>query len=304
MRRYGGDRRLVLPLLLIVIGVLFLVGNFGLFDRVAFWRLEDLWPLLLVLIGGLLVINRLLAPQPARLASLGLLAILVIIAATYIATSPAVSGSGSLDLKGPVGSLSKAQLELEFGASTVELHAASLGDDLFQAHFEYGRGEPAPTATLDREKGILTIQQKGRFNPFVFSGSHHDRLDLRLNGRLAWTVRISGGASQMTLDLSQGHVAGVRISGGASVMDLTLPAPQGTVRVEISGGAGQMHIRTASGSAARINVTGGLGSLTVNDSHEAGVGQLSLETPGYGSATDRYDIQITGGASAVTLDTR
>jgi cell wall-active antibiotic response 4TMS protein YvqF len=303
MRRYGNDRRLIFPLLLILVGLLFLLGNFGLFDRFALWRVGDLWPLLLVLIGGLLVINRLLAPQPAQLASLGLVAILVIVAAAYVLAYP-VAGGGSLDLNGPVGSLSRAQLNLEFGASGVEVRAVPLGDDLYRAHFDYSPGEPAPTATLDRERGTVTIQQNPHFNPFGFSGSHRDHVVLRLNARLPWTIHVTGGASQMTLDLGEGHVAGVQISGGASQMDLTLPAPQGTIRIEISGGASQMHIRAASGSAARISITGGVGTLNVNGSSQAGIGQLDWETPSYASATDRYDIQMTGGASTVTLDTR
>ena len=303
MRRYGGDRRVVFPLLLILIGVLFLLGNFGFFDRIALWRLGDLWPLLLVLIGGLLIVNRLLAPQPARLASLGLVAILVIVGAAYLLASP-VSGGGSQDFKAPLGTLEKAELSLEFGATTVDVHTDALGDDLFQAHFEYSPGEPPPTATVDRGTGMVTLRQNPHFNPFAISGSHHDRVVVRLNNRVPWKVRISGGASQMGLNLSNGKVTGVGISGGASQMDVTLPAPHGTVRVAISGGASQMHIRTASGTAARITVTGGVGTLQVNDSRQTGVGQLTLATPGYDSTADRYDIQITGGASDVTLDTR
>ena len=303
MRRYGGDRRIVFPLLLILIGVLFLLGNFGLLDRIALWRLGDLWPLLLVLIGGLLIVNRLLAPQPARLASLGLVAILVIVGAAYLLAYP-VSGGGSKDFKASAGTLEKAELVLEFGATSVDVHTESLGDDLFRAHFDYSPGEPAPTAAVDREAGMVTLRQNPHLNPFAFSGSRHDRVAVRLSDRVPWKIRISGGASQMTLDLSHGQVTSVGISGGASQMDLTLPAPHGTVRVAISGGASQMHIRTASGTAARITVTGGVGTLQVNDSRQTGVGQLTLATPGYDSTADRYDIQITGGASDVTLDTR
>lgn len=302
MRRYGSDRRVALPLLLILIGLLFLAGNFGLFDRLSLWRLGDLWPLLLVLIGGLLIINRLLAPQPAQLASLALLAVLLIVSAAYVVAYPVTRG-GSLDLRGSLGHLSKSQLVLDFGADTVTVNASALGDDLYQAHFEYSPGEPAPTASLDRETGTLTVQQNVHFNPFGFSGSHRDRVALKLNDHIPWTIRINGGASQMTVDLGQGHLVGVQISGGANQMDLTLPAPQGSVRVEISGGASQMHIRAASGSAARISVTGGVGTLDVNGSHQTGIGRVEWESPGYGSASDRYDIAITGGASVVTLDT-
>jgi hypothetical protein len=303
MRRYGGDRRIVLPLLLILIGVLFLLGNFGFLDRIALWRLGDLWPLLLVLIGGLLIINRLLAPQPARLASMALVALLVIMGSAYLLAYP-VSGGGLQDFKASVGSLEKAELSLEFGATALDVNTESLADDLFRAHFQYSPGEPAPTGTVDRETGTVTLRQNPHMNPFAISGSRHDRVAVRLNDRVTWKVRISGGASQMGLNLSTGRVSGVEISGGASQMDLTLPAPHGTVRVAISGGASQMHIRCASGTPARITVTGGVGTLQVNDSRQTGVGQLTLATPGYESTADRYDIQITGGASAVTLDTR
>src|SRR5712692_2227519 len=161
MRRYGGDRRVVFPLLLILIGVLFLLGNFGFFDRIALWRLGDLWPLLLVLIGGLLIVNRLLAPQLARLASLGLIAILVVVGAVYLLAYP-VSGGGSQDFKASVGTLQKAELVLEFGATTVDVHTESVGDDLFRAHFEYSPGEPTPTATVDRETGTVTRSEERR----------------------------------------------------------------------------------------------------------------------------------------------
>lgn len=303
MRRYGGDRRFALPLILILIGLLFLVGNFGLFDRLALWRLGDLWPLLLVLIGGLIIINRVLAPQPAQLASLALVALLIIVSAAYVLAYPVTAG-GSIDLRGSLGSLAKAQLNLDFGADTVNVSAPSLGDDLYQAHFEYSPGEPVPTANLDREKGVLSIEQNAHFNPFGVAGPHHDRLAIKVNGRIPWTVRISGGASQLTVDLGQGHLAGLRIEGGASKMDVTLPAAQGSVRVEISGGAGRMNLRAASGSVARITVTGGVGTLDVNGSRQTGIGRVEWETPGFSSASDRYDIEITGGASNVTLDTR
>jgi len=65
-----------------------------------------------------------------------------------------------------------------------------------------------------------------------------------------------------------------------------------------------MHLRAASGSVARVSVTGGVGSLDVNGSRQTGIGRVEWETPGFSSASDRYEIEITGGASVVTLDTQ
>ena len=50
-------RGFVFPIILIVVGVIFLLANTGILTEGALQRLGDLWPLLLVLLGLQLVLN-------------------------------------------------------------------------------------------------------------------------------------------------------------------------------------------------------------------------------------------------------
>jgi hypothetical protein len=94
------------------------------------------------------------------------------------------------------------------------------------------------------------------------------------------------------------------VSGGASRLELTLPPPAGTVPVRVLGGASNVAIHRPGGVAAQVRVDGGSTNLAFDDQRFGAVGgELSLRSPDYERASDRYDITITGGASGLTIDT-
>jgi hypothetical protein len=85
-------------------------------------------------------------------------------------------------------------------------------------------------------------------------------------------------------------------------LELTLPPPAGTVPVRILGGASNVAIHRLE-AAARVRVGGGSTNLAFGDQRFGAVGgELSLRSPDYERASDRYDITITGGASGLTID--
>jgi hypothetical protein len=100
------------------------------------------------------------------------------------------------------------------------------------------------------------------------------------------------------------HLRSFELAGGASTIDLTLPRPTGVVPLRVTGGMSAVAMHRPSGVAARLTVTGGAAQIVLDDQRVKGAGNLSLETPGAGSAPARYEVEITGGASRVTLDSR
>ena len=57
-----------------------------------------------------------------------------------------------------------------------------------------------------------------------------------------------------------------------------------------------MTIRRPGGVEARLTVTGVVGTLAFDAQRfEALAGKVQLQSPGYGRATDRYDIEVPGG---------
>ncbi|MFI1993608.1 hypothetical protein [Actinoplanes sp. NPDC020271] len=92
---------------------------------------------------------------------------------------------------------------------------------------------------------------------------------------------------------------------GPSLAEVTPPAAQGTVPVTLGGGAGQVEVHPTGSAPARIRVGGGAGPVTVDGVRRSGIAGGTDFTPsGWGTATDRYDIDLASGVSNLTVDRR
>lgn len=91
------------------------------------------------------------------------------------------------------------------------------------------------------------------------------------------------------------------IAGGASDVQLVLPEPADVVRVRIAGGASEVSVRRPTGVAARARIAGGATNLTFDDERYGAVGGARLASAGAEDAAERYDIDVDGGASKLSV---
>lgn len=125
---------------------------------------------------------------------------------------------------------------------------------------------------------------------------------LVLHPGVAWELVFNGGASELDVDFSHGRVTGLEVSGGASEVRLTLPAPDAVVPLRIRGGASELAIRRPANVPVGVHVRGGVSCLEI-DGRQIGAagGPISLDSEGWSTATARYDLQLTGGASELCV---
>jgi len=106
------------------------------------------------------------------------------------------------------------------------------------------------------------------------------------------------------LSLGGLDLSGLEVRGGASSFRVELPKPSGTVPVRISGGASEIVVRRPAGVAARVRLKGWASQLTFDDQTFGAIGSdVSLQSPGYEDAAARYDVEVSGSVSDVTLTT-
>lgn len=298
MRRY---RSLFWPAVLILVGVFALLVNVGLVPVERLDRLVDLWPLILVVIGLELIVRRALQGASAEIAAALIVLLAIGGAAAYVALGPAIpTGTQTLDVSGKVGSLGHATARVDAGAASITmLGSPSLGDDLYRAHIEYSGRKP--DVTLDSSSGEVRISQSNT-SGFLFFQSRRFVLNLQLNSSVPWKIAVNSGATSDSFDLLSLHVAGIEINTGASKEDFTLGPPSGTVPITINGGALTVNVHRPSSVAASVAVSGGAVSLTFDGRPSKAVGTLTAQTGDFDSASDRYQIQVDGGACTVTVD--
>jgi hypothetical protein len=299
------SRGLLLPLVLIAIGAVVLLSNTGVLSSDALLRLGDLWPLLLVILGLQLILNHSLPRQQATLIGLGATVVIVVAAVAYAALAPAAPfGTRQANSSESLGGLTAATLDLNYDAATVDIQTGALGDALYQARVDYASSDNPPTISLDRVTGTLEIRESSSFALFRLFGSSRRHLVVTVTDRIPWAIQVGGGATNLRLDLRRLQLSKLEVSGGANRLDGQLPRPQGTVVIDVSGGPSNLTLQAPAQSEWRIAVTGGVSAVTINGSSSGSLGgDFQRQSPGYNSASNRFDITISGGASRVDFRT-
>jgi hypothetical protein len=186
-----------------------------------------------------------------------------------------------------------ATFELVNGADVVRVYVRDLGADLFRVSTP-DDAKVAPSVNEDRSTVVAGLRDTGLAGPAV--------VNVELSDDVAWNVRLAGGATDETVDLTGGRGGNVDFSAGTSRATVALPAATGTQRVTLSGGASQFAVRLVGSAPVRVAANGGAGSVTVDGDTHTGVAGGSIWTPDdWAAANSRYDIDATASVSTMTV---
>lgn len=203
------------------------------------------------------------------------------------------SEGGGGNFSALLGDLQSGRLVFANGVSRLALRADVGMDDLYRARFE------GPVPEVEAEGGTVTFRYPRR--PWFLDWGGYAG-EVTLNAAVPWRIEVRGGVLEVTAELGSLDLSGLEVKGGASKVHLELPEPSGAVPVRITGGASEVTVRRPSGVAARLRLEGGAAGLTFDEEIFGAVGgEVRLQSSGYEDAPRRYDIEISGGTSEVTL---
>jgi hypothetical protein len=293
-------RGLFWPLLLITIGLVFLLVNFGFIPGVTALSLLNLWPLLLILAGVDIAIGR-----RWPLAALGINVAVIALGLALLATQPTflggpffiVSGGGGVERDVSVARESATSLSLEInggagrfhvsGGSATLVDAHSVNDDLRLRLADFDRGG---------QHASVRIDQTG--NRHV--GGTATDVETRIASDVETDLQVDGGAGEFFIDLRDVKVTSAELSVGAASLTLTLPKPTAAVTIDVNAGASSIVIEVPDGVEARVTTTGALLTLRSSNPRIIATGSTA-ETAGYASATARVTVRVTAGVSSITV---
>jgi hypothetical protein len=299
-------RGLFWPLLLITVGLVFLLANYGLIGPVSALAILSLWPLILILIGVDIAIGR-------RWPLAALAADVVVLAAglTLVATQPNALPYGSFvffhgsDTPGtnslvvartvkqsdgtvvPARSLTfhlnggAGAFNVTGGASDALVHATSDQDNL------------SARTTNRADQVDVRLDQNDRGFRFAGAPMH---IDIQLASDVPTSFDMNAGAGEFVIDLRDVKVTDARINVGAASLRVVLPKPTGDVAITVTAGASNVIIEVPEGTEARVNTTGAVISVRSDNPRVSGT-----ETTGYASAKDRVTVRVNAGASSLVI---
>jgi DNA-binding MarR family transcriptional regulator len=204
------------------------------------------------------------------------------------------SGAPRLALNiAPLGPRANARIIAETSASRLEFAGAAAADDLVLATFD------GPRPDVRATDGVVTIRYR-RQATAVFSTR---KARIALNGAIPWTIELDGGITDLTGTLDGVSLERIDVDGGANHVRLELPRPTGTATVRIGGVVSRARFRRPSGIPVAVRMAGGVSRLRVDGSRQKQVsGQRRYVGPGFADSPDRYELEVLGGASELTVD--
>ena len=186
-----------------------------------------------------------------------------------------------------------ATFSLVNGADVVQVGVGDLGTALFQVSTP-AESKVVPKVHVDGPAVVAGLRDTGFAGPALVT--------VVLSDDVRWAVRLTGGASDQSVDLKGGPGGDVDFSGGTSRAEVSLPAGRGTQRVVLGGGASRLLVNLTGTAPVRVAAKNGAGEVTVDGQTRSGVpGGTVYTAPGWDIATDRFDIDATSGVSSVTV---
>ncbi|WP_199512345.1 hypothetical protein [Nucisporomicrobium flavum] len=180
------------------------------------------------------------------------------------------------------------------GADVVRVSLADLGGPLYQVATPAG-SKVVPAVQAEGNAVVAGLRDSGQAGPALVT--------VQLARDVRWRVRLSGGASDESVDLTGGPYGGdVELVAGTTRAEVSLPGAAGTQSVVMTGGASTMVVHVGGAGPVRVAARGGAGSVTVDGQTHAGVAGGTVFAPlGWETAKDRYDIDAAGGVSDLTV---
>jgi len=322
------SNRLIPGTILVVIGILYLLDNFGFIDF-NFWSLLALWPIFLIMAG----VNLVFAHNKSEWATITKLAVLAVGLGILIYgglshrnvgwTSWTFSDSRSSNddnddwdssdtTGGRRDSIIKvdgnsvfheafkpgtqiAQLNITGGAATYTLKGTTA--DLFEAATKEYSSHYRLKTHSDSTSTTLDFDMRNRKHGFIFNfgNKRGNRADIKLNAAPEWNIDLEAGAAKADFDLSAFKVHNLTVQGGAASFDVRMGQPLAETKLDFQTGAASVKVSIPANAACRITTDTGLSSKSFDGFTKTG--DDTYETPGFAAAVNKMYINMEGGVS-------
>lgn len=259
MRRNG----IVWGGLLILLGLLFLLDNFGILN-INIWGL--FWPLLIILLGVQLLVG------------------------------PRIGGrsAGAEHVTIPLKGIEEAKIRVSYGAGELHIHGNSAPDELLDGNFDTGLRYDIRKRGAGVDVKMRPPVSAGPFPWDWWGGREGRNWSFGLNDQIPLSLDVNTGASKAVLNLTNLNLSELQLKTGMSETSVTLPAAATYTKVRGETGMAAVTLTVPNGVAARIRTSGGLADVHVDESRFPRTGR-GYESTDYESAEHKVDINLSIG---------
>jgi hypothetical protein len=313
--------KLVPGIILVTIGAIFLLHNFG-YIQFHWYNIWRMWPIFLVM-GG---VNLLFANNRSHWATI--LKISVVVGGFALIlfgnfdnrhgwwrTHWSVNTDNNDDnndddnadngkiVKGTTtgtftqpydASIKAARLNISGGANTFRLNDTT--NDLFKADTKQFHGRYELLGHKEDSIYVMDFSMKNNKGGWNWGNDNENNIaDIALNTKPEWEINVQAGATDLNFDLSKYKLRELKLSGGAGQFVVKVGQPLESTNINVSTGASDVTIEVPENAACQIQSDTGLSSNTFDGFTKNSDGHY--QTANFDAAKNKIYIHISGGIS-------
>ncbi|TAE29774.1 MAG: hypothetical protein EAZ91_11675 [Cytophagales bacterium] len=197
------------------------------------------------------------------------------------------------------GDTPEATLKFAGGAGRFSIDETT--SNLIEAEAKQSIGTYKMEVERDPTTRVPTIELRPNEGKTEFKdGKLSNRIDVKLNDKPVWTMDLNLGAGEGDFDLSRYAVKKLNVQAGAADVEIKLGDRVDLMDVDLKSGVASVVVRVPQGVGCRVEKQGGLNVNQLDDFEE--VSDRVMQTKGYDTAKKKINIVFEGGISRFKVD--
>ncbi|OGY23442.1 MAG: hypothetical protein A2172_04410 [Candidatus Woykebacteria bacterium RBG_13_40_15] len=286
------------PIILIGLGVIFLLNNFGILSWDIWTNLWKFWPVIIILIGIEFIVG-----QSISFRSLVVVILLIFLIPIFLTFNPFTRNplaTNTLKISEPLGSLTRAKIIIDMPATNLTINA--LGNDtskLVEGKVVYSKAVNKPEIVKQDTFGQEIFTLKQNITPGLpFISSLQNKTELSVTRQIPIEIQITTGASKESLDLTSLRVNYLEINSQASDLKISFNSSYSS-NAKIKAKASNLDIKIPKEIEARIKITSPVKNISVDSRFRKNNDEYKSSK--FDAAFIRVDIQIEAVASSISI---
>lgn len=286
------------PAILIFLGAVFLLNNFGILPWDVWQSLWKFWPAILILIGAEILLGK--SASIRTFIILAGLIFLVPIALSYNPLTNNPLNTDELKVEETLGTATKVKLQFDFPTTNIKLNSLDSDSNfLTQGKITYSEASKKPEISKEESAGVTTLKMSQALEgklPFI--SNLKTRVDLSLTSVVPVEVILHTGASNIEFDFTDLRVEYLEVNSGASNITIKF-AEDFSQKVLIKSGASSVILEFPEKLEAKITLNSQVKSVDAPDRFNRE--ENTYKSAGYDKAASKADVEIIAVAGSVVI---
>lgn len=286
---------------IIILGIVFLLNNFGILPWEIWQNLWKFWPVLLILFGVESVIGKSSTPK-----ALGLLLILIFLVPIILVLNPLAGNplaTKTEEFKKPLGNLTKANFAFDLSSNNLKITALESGsNDLFSGSLNYSQILPAPNLKEERrfDTAKYTISQEDS-GEIPFSKNLGNSGVFKYSTLIPIEFSFKSNTGVFDFNFEKLKVTFIAIESSAGSIKINF-AKDFSSRVFIKSTASLIKFKIPENLGASIKTDTTIKSLNLSEKRFAKNATGSYQTINYEKSANKVEIELTGSATNIEIN--